>query len=301
MKNLTYCLSKVVYHLDLDSLPLKQGESKIRPRTQTTSSETKYSKKPQKTFTDIKPSVSPERTELTKAMTFDVQTSSADNSPNGADRRNSTPARTTPLSNLSASSALVTRREISRQQTVIEEEPTDILSVTNDDENKTLLRAESPKDLDNLHSSLVISNEDVSSGKEEDFQTTADHTPNLQMLKRSMSESLSLSVLTKPTVRPLSPDLLPNQKPSESPSIQVTQFTEFFPKPLTTPSPPSAKSPSPKLASSLQESQIIRRGRDVGRGMRIWSTVKNIILKISFISNTETKLVVISVIVADRN
>ena len=294
MRNLTHCLSKVVYHLDLDDLPLDQDHTHFRPRTHTTTPEINITKK--QAFTDIKPRPSRSNTaEFTKAMTFDTDTSSAQSSPgmeHNEDRRFSTPARTSPL----VSSAIVTRRQhIIRHNAVIEEEtPCDLLLTTPTDNQNILLRDQR----DNLGKdlSLVISNEDVSSEKEEDLSLpsplgspspfncpvdSSDHTPisgsapsppndssHNATMRRSVSENTSLVIKNNNNqqplstyIRSLSPDL--SQKLKSRPlATRNSLFTEFIPKPVedsahSQATPTNNMPPSPITIPIVQETKVI--------------------------------------------
>ncbi len=244
MNNLTHCLSKVVYNLDLDELPLNQNDRLFRPRTNTIAADTSFTTK--KKFTDIKPEmprINPlsNKGEFIKAVTFDSGPSTSTNS-SPDDRRFSTPVKTL-TSQLAVSSALVTKREMLKHQPVIEEASCDIVSA-----DTRLLREDSITGKnENLQLSLVISNEDVSSEKEEELQEV-NHTSNNYPIKRSMSESVSLtnriSNTRKPSIRSLSPDITKNNRTISPLNQGISVFTEFIPKPSDTPSPPIRDSPN---------------------------------------------------------
>lgn len=243
MKSLTHCLSRIVYHLDLDDLPLDRDRAP-RPRTYTTSGETNFAKVMK--FTDIKPRLTHSNStlstlgELKKAKTFD---SDSNCNPtlgvSGEDmgRRHSTPAR--PLEN-KPSSHLGIKKPLIKHEPVIEEETIE----TFEGDNKKLLLE------DGNSVSLVISNEDVSSFREEDEVQPIDHAPSsVPVLRRSLSENTSLGNIIrnkekKHSIRSLSPDL--SQARSHSPLTQGPVFASFIPKTtldnVTT--PPLSDSPS---------------------------------------------------------
>ena len=252
----------MVYNLDLEDLPLNQNDRTFRPRTSTTAAETNFTRK---LFTDIKPQIArtnlSNKGEFVKAITFDTGPSnSSPGTTSKEDRRFSTPVRSQPgkLLPLSVSSTLVTKREMLRHQPVLEEGNYDNLLSSEGDNETLLLREDSDTgdfDSKNLHSSLVISNEDVSSGKEEELQEI-NCTSNYS-IKRSMSENASLSMLIntnnrKPSIRSLSPDITKNHRTISPLNQGNSVFTEFFPKPSDAPSPPSIND-SPNRLSLVRE------------------------------------------------
>ena len=110
MRNITHCLSRVVYQIDLDHLPLNHISDTHRPRTRTTGSAGEWSRK--KSFSEYRPlppqlsqssidipstidSV-PINRRLVKASTYDMTTNSTSSltPPNNAEknRRSSSPA-----------------------------------------------------------------------------------------------------------------------------------------------------------------------------------------------------------------
>ena len=203
------------------------------------------------------------------------------------DRRFSTPARTSPL----VVSATLTRRIVRHSAVIEEEEASDVLTMPSDNQN---LLSRDQRDTLGKDLSLVISNEDVSSEKEEDVPLpspisgpspfncpvhSSDHSPSSgsapsppidpshnTAMRRSISENSSLGKLVKNNqplstyIRSLSPDL--NQKLQSLPlSIRNSLFTEFIPKPVEDPAPsqapPTNKSPSPITIPVVQETKAI--------------------------------------------
>lgn len=125
MRNLTQCLARVVYELDLDNLPLKQlAEDTHRPRTRTTGSAGEWMKK--KSFTEYRPplptsssSMSSDRLTsaavgrvLSKASTIEIHSTHSTplSVPAAEKRRSSSPA--VPRPSDSSTSVPLTKREL---------------------------------------------------------------------------------------------------------------------------------------------------------------------------------------------
>ena len=298
MKKLTQCLSIVVYHLDLEDLPLNHSSRsderhRIRNRTRTMTTERSLSTK--QIFTDIKPQLLRTTVSTTphggkgklqiKAISVDSRPSSAqDMYPPQQDepRRASTPAYT-------SSSVQGTRKEVITYKSdleILEEAEIPISDEMIDAEDKMLLKNTSTTDLstDGPNSSLIISNEGISSDKEDEDDFQENNTERISTLKRSLSETALLSNSLKKEDKMLpphsiSPDLTTRQRLASSTLTRGPLFPEFVPKPgdASSPPPPPAtpidKSPSPARPPLLRDTSRLPRIICEDKGMKIYHFV----------------------------
>ena len=268
MKSLTQCLSRVVYQLDLDDLPLQQNKQHFRPRTHTTASDSSEWKN-KKYFIDIKPplkrgpvSTSVIKSGLFKANTLD-EPSSTQSTPLTNVRRQSSPA---------YSSIPVTRKEITANElkshykshdeahdeshdnefsdviTNIHILP-DKISQTEDLTSSVQQVVSGGSEL--VNSSLIISNDDVTSYKSEDTEDDITYST----IKRSVSEHITITRLNEEDVssvyRPLSPNFTRTVENESS-----NRKKEFISKPLLEVTPPVNTSPKQEFNLSGLPSTI---------------------------------------------
>ena len=260
MKSLTQCLSRVVYQLDLDDLPLQENKLHFRPRTHTTASDSSEWKN-KKDFIDIKPQLkrAPVSTSVIKSGLFKANTldepSSTQSTPLTNVRRQSSPA---------YSSIPVTRKEITANELKShytshdeshENEFSDVITNIHILPDKISQTEDLTSSVQQVHvvsrrselvnSSLIISNDDVTSYKSEDTEEDITYST----IRRSMSEHITIARLNEEDAssvyRPLTPNFTRTVENESS-----NHKKEFIPKPLLEVTPPPVNT-SPKQEFNL--------------------------------------------------